>query len=127
LARIPADSDLACRPAPPEWRQAPAGSLMGATASVCPNPPGMLGVRWGPGRPRTGLSKPTPVGVQLLLLFKMRSKTHAGMRDLDYAYVSVLEGYTGPRRLGQGYILHLMHKLLHIYRYIYHVNSEGTA
>ncbi len=44
---------------------------------------------------------------KLLLLFKIRSKTDDGMRDLDCAYVSVLEEYTGPRR--KGYILHMMH------------------
>ena len=48
---------------------------------------------------------------KLLLLFKIRSKTDAGMEVLDCAYVSVLEEYNGSRRAGP--ILHIVH-ILHI-------------
>ena len=48
---------------------------------------------------------------KLLLLFKIRSKTDAGMEVLDCAYVSVLKEYNGSRRAGP--ILHIVH-ILHI-------------
>ncbi len=38
---------------------------------------------------------------KLLLLFKIRKKTDTGLKELDCAYVSVLEEYNGPRRSGQ--------------------------
>ena len=37
---------------------------------------------------------------KLLLLFKIRSRTDTELKDLDCAYVSVLEEYNGPRRSG---------------------------
>ena len=37
---------------------------------------------------------------KLLLLFKIRSRTETELKDLDCAYVSVLEEYNGPRRSG---------------------------
>ncbi len=37
---------------------------------------------------------------KLLLLFKLRSKTDTGLKNLDCAYVSVLDEYNGPRRSG---------------------------
>ena len=38
------------------------------------------------------------------------------MRDLDCAYVYVLEEYTGPRK--KGYVLHVMH-----IAYVFHIHS----
>ena len=43
---------------------------------------------------------------KLLLLFKIRLKTDAGVEVLDSAYVSVLEEYNGSRRAG--HIVHIL-------------------
>jgi hypothetical protein len=48
---------------------------------------------------------------KLLLLFKVYTKTDAGMQYRECAYVSVLEEYKGPRK--QGHIVHILH-ILHI-------------
>ena len=44
---------------------------------------------------------------KLLLLFKLYTRTDAGMQYLDCAYVSVLEEYRGPRK--SGHIVHILH------------------
>ncbi len=48
---------------------------------------------------------------KLLLLFKIHTKKDTGMQYRERAYVSVLEEYTGQRRLG--HILHIEY-ILHI-------------
>ena len=48
---------------------------------------------------------------KLLLLFKIHTKTDAGMQYRECAYVSVLEEYKGPRK--QGHIVLILH-ILHI-------------
>ena len=60
---------------------------------------------------------------KLLLLFKIRSKTDAGMEVLDCAYVSVLEEYNGSRRAG--HILHIVHILHILHILISFCNSMG--
>jgi hypothetical protein len=50
---------------------------------------------------------------KLLLLFKIHTKTDTGMQYRERSYVSVLEEYTVPRRLG--HILHIEY-ILHILR-----------
>jgi hypothetical protein len=48
---------------------------------------------------------------KLLLLFKIRTMTDAGMQEHKCAFVSVLEEYKGPRK--SGHILHIL-RILHI-------------
>jgi hypothetical protein len=48
---------------------------------------------------------------KLLLLFKISTIKDAGIKQLDCAYVSVLEEYNGPRK--SGHILHILH-ILHV-------------
>ncbi len=48
---------------------------------------------------------------KLLLLFKIHTKTDAGMQYRKCAYVSVLEEYKGLRK--RGHIMHILH-ILHI-------------
>ncbi len=61
---------------------------------------------------------------KLLLLFKIDTKTDAGMKKLDCAFVSVMVEYTSHSRPGTAdiqhivYILHIMH-ILHILRSLY--------
>ena len=52
---------------------------------------------------------------KLLLLFKIYTKTDAGMQYQECAYVSVLEEYKGPRK--SGHTLHILH-ILHILIYL---------
>ena len=44
---------------------------------------------------------------KLLLLFKLYTMTDNGMQYLECAYVSLLEEYKGPRKLG--HIVHILH------------------
>ena len=44
---------------------------------------------------------------KVLLLFKLYTKTDAGMQYLECAYVSLLEEYNGPRK--SGHIVHILH------------------
>ena len=47
-------------------------------------------------------------GTQVLLLFKIMAQTDSGLKEFEFAYVSVLEQYTGRRVPG----MHIMHILI---------------
>ena len=61
---------------------------------------------------------------KLLLLFKIHTKTDAGMQQHECAFVSVLEEYQGPRKAGHIlhilHILHIMH-IMHVTQHVMHV------
>ncbi len=44
---------------------------------------------------------------KILLRFKISTRTDTGMQQHECVYVSVLEGYNGPRKAG--HIMHIMH------------------
>ena len=53
---------------------------------------------------------------KLLLLFKIRTMTDAGMQEHECAFVSVLEEYKRPRK--SGHILHILH-ILHDHFFLF--------
>ena len=63
---------------------------------------------------------------RVLLLFKIKTQTGSDLEELERAYVSVLEQYTGRRVPGMP-ILHILNILYILYIFVYYVNLRAHA